>query len=49
MPNNKAAPKAKKGKGGGYKASTQNFNDEDKEFLIILLEEIHPIRPKIWD
>jgi hypothetical protein len=45
----KTTPKAKKGKGGGHKASAQNFNDEDKEFLIILLEEIRPIGPEMWD
>jgi hypothetical protein len=45
----KAISKAKKGKGGGRKASAQNFNDEDKEFLITLLEEIHPIGPEMWN
>jgi hypothetical protein len=49
MPKAKATPKAKKGKGGGCKSSTQNLNNEDKEFLIILLEEIYPIGPEIWD
>jgi hypothetical protein len=49
IPKAKATPKAKKGKGGGCKAGAQNFNDEDKEFLITLLEEIHPIGPEMWD
>jgi hypothetical protein len=48
IPKAKATTKAKKGKGGRYKAGAQNFNDEDKEFLIILLEEICPIGPKMW-
>jgi hypothetical protein len=47
IPKAKATPKAKNGKGGGHKASTQNFNDEDKEFLIILLEESYPIGPEM--
>jgi hypothetical protein len=47
MPKAKATPKAKKGKGSRHKASTQNFNNRDNEFLIILLEEICPIRPKM--
>jgi hypothetical protein len=49
IPKAKAKPKAKKGKGSGYKAGAQNFNDEDKEFLIILLEEIHPVGHEMWD
>jgi hypothetical protein len=49
IPKAKTTPKAKKGKGGRYKASTQNFNDEDKEFLMILLEEICPVGPEMWD
>jgi hypothetical protein len=49
MPKAKATPKAKKGKGGGCKAGAQNFNDEDKEFLITLLEEIRPVGPEMWD
>jgi hypothetical protein len=49
MPKAKATPKAKKGKRGGRKAGAQNFNDEDKEFLITLLEEIRPVGPEIWD
>jgi hypothetical protein len=49
IPKAKATPKAKKGKGSRYKASTQNFNNEDKEFLIILLDKICPIGPKMWD
>jgi hypothetical protein len=49
IPKAKTTPKAKKDKGGRCKAGAQNFNDEDKEFLIILLEEIYPIGPKMWD
>jgi hypothetical protein len=48
-PKAKTTPKAKKGKGGGRKAGAQNFNDEDKEFLITLLEEIRPVGPEMWD
>jgi hypothetical protein len=49
IPKAQTTLKAKKGKGSGHKASAQNFYDKDKEFLIILLEEIHPIGPEMWD
>jgi hypothetical protein len=34
---------------GGRRAGAQNFSIEDKEYLISLLEEVHPLGPEQWE
>jgi cobalamin biosynthesis protein CobT len=34
---------------GGRRAGAQNFSIEDKEYLISLLEAIHPLGPEQWE
>ncbi|KAI5815801.1 hypothetical protein BZA77DRAFT_315148 [Pyronema omphalodes] len=44
----KANLKSNKSKAGGRKAGAQNFSHEDREYVIMLLEEIRPVGPELW-
>jgi hypothetical protein len=47
---NKTTASAKKALAkGGRRAGAQNFSIEDKEYLISLLEEVHPLGPEQWE
>jgi hypothetical protein len=49
MPNDSSIPQLRRVKTRGCKAGTQNFSEEDKEFLITVLEDVCPIGPEMWE
>jgi hypothetical protein len=49
MPNDSSTPQPRRVKTRGHKAGAQNFSEEDKEFLITVLEDVRPIGPEMWE
>jgi hypothetical protein len=49
MPNDSSIPQPRRVKTRGHKAGVQNFSEEDKEFLITMLEDIYLISPEMWE